>query len=302
MVRMLAKFKNHLLVTKPGIVAGNMLSVAGGFLLAAKGRAIAGELLSTIIGVSLVVASGCVLNNLIDRDMDRKMSRTRNRVLANGHMSPTVALFYALLLGVAGTAWLWATTNRLCVAIVLAGLIIYTLVYSLYLKRRSVYATLVGSLAGAAPPLAGYCAASGRFDTGAAILLLIFILWQVPHSYASAIYRLGDYHAAAIPVLPVRQGIAAAKRQIIGYIAAFTAATLLLTFGGYAGYGYLTAAAVIGLFWLSLAWSGLKASNDRLWARRIFVFSILAMAFLNLMMSIDPAIPPTLHPLLTFGP
>ena len=111
----------------------------------------------------------------------------------------------------------------------LAGLVIYVGVYSLYLKRNSVYGALIGSLAGAAPPLAGYCAVTGRFDLGAVILLSIFSLWQMPHCYAIAVFRFDDYTAAAIPVLPVKQGTAAAKKHIVGYILAFMAATLMLT-------------------------------------------------------------------------
>jgi protoheme IX farnesyltransferase len=93
------------------------------------------------------------------------------------------------------------------------------------MKRKSVYGTLVGSLSGAVPPVAGYCAASGRFDSGAAILLLMFCLWQMPHSYAIAIFRFKDYEAAKIPVLPVVKGISEAKQQIVLYILAFAVAT-----------------------------------------------------------------------------
>ena len=139
------------------------------------------------------------------------------------------AVSYATLLGLAGLALLWAATNLLAVSIVLAGLMIYVGVYSLYLKRHSVYGALIGSLAGAAPPLAGYCAVTGRFDLGAVILLSIFSLWQMPHCYAIAVFRFDDYTAAAIPVLPVKQGTAAAKKHMVGYILAFMAATLMLT-------------------------------------------------------------------------
>ena len=191
--------KNYILVTKPGIIFGNLITAAGGFFLASKGRIDIAVLLSTLIGISLVVASGCVFNNCIDRNMDRKMIRTRNRVLAQGLMSPKVAVFYASLLGIAGTALLWAATNMLCVAIVLTGFAIYVGVYSLYLKRNSVYGTLIGSLAGAAPPLAGYCAVSNRFDMGAVILLSIFSLWQMPHCYAIAIFRFKDYSRRGNP-------------------------------------------------------------------------------------------------------
>ena len=295
-------FKNYLLVTKPGIIFGNVISVAGGFFLASKGHPDVAVLLSTIIGISLVVASGCVFNNCVDRDMDRKMTRTRNRVLARGLMSPKAALLYASLLGIAGTALIWAATNMLCVVTVLTGFGIYVAVYSLYLKRNSVYATLIGSLAGAAPPLAGYCAVSNRFDTGAVILLLIFSLWQMPHSYAIAIFRFKDYAAAAIPVLPVKQGMPTAKRHIVGYILSFTAATLMLTFLGYTGYSYFAVAAGMGLSWLHMAWSSQKTSDDWVWGKKLFVFSIVTITVLSVMMSLDTTMTTTADMLLTCAP
>jgi protoheme IX farnesyltransferase len=165
--------------------------------------------------------------------------------------------------------------------------VIYVGLYSLYLKRRSVYAALIGSLAGAAPPLAGYCAVTGRFDLGAAILLAIFCFWQMPHCYAIAVFRLADYTAANLPVLPVKRGTAAARRQMVGYILAFMGATLLLTFGGYTGYRTLAVAAGLGLSWLYVAWRGCRAAEERLWARKLFIFSILTIFTLSVMMSID---------------
>ncbi len=187
------------------------------------------------------------------------MTRTRNRVLAKGLMSPKAAVFYASLLGIAGTALLWAATNMLSVAIVLAGFAIYVGVYSLYLKRHSVYGTLIGSLAGAAPPLAGYCAVSNRFDMGAVILLLIFSLWQIPHSYAIAIFRFKRLRRRGHSRFCRSSGECLPQKSTSSvYILAFMAAALMLTFGGYTGYGYLVVAAAMGLSWLYMACVGLQ--------------------------------------------
>ena len=283
--------KKYILVTKPGIVFGNLISVMGGLLLASRGHIDINLLLCTLIGMSMVIAAGCVFNNYIDRNLDRKMTRTQNRILAKGLMSPGVALLYGALLGVAGTALLWAATNILSVAIVLAGLTIYVGLYSLYLKRHSVYGILTGSLAGAAPPLAGYCAVRNSFDMGAVILLVIFSLWQMPHSYAIAVFRYRDYVAAEIPVLPVKRGIPATKKHVMGYMMGFVAATLMPTLGGYTGYSYLAVAAAMGLSWLSLAWRGYRTSDDRGWAKKLFVSSILIITVLCVMMSIDSRVP-----------
>jgi heme o synthase len=294
--------KKYILVTKPGIIFGNLVTAAGGFLLASKGHIDISVLMSTIAGISLVVASGCVFNNCIDRNLDRKMARTRNRILARGLMSPKAAVFYASLLGAAGIALLRAATNMLCVAIVLAGLVIYVAVYSLYLKRSSVYSTLIGSLAGAAPPLAGYCAAGNRFDMGALIIFSIFSLWQMPHCYAIAIYRFKDYAAAGIPVLPVNRGMPSAKKHIVAYILAFMASTLMLTVGGYTGYSYLAVAAAMGLSWLYMALAGFKKSDERVWAKKLFIFSILTIAVLSVMMAADFTVPVATNSILAYAP
>ncbi|NDK97499.1 heme o synthase [Photorhabdus bodei] len=283
--------KQYLQVTKPGIIFGNLISVIGGFLLASKGVIDYPLFISTLLGVSLVVASGCVFNNYIDRDIDRIMERTKNRVLVKGLIDPKISLIYASILGIVGIVLLYAAANALAMQLAIIGFVIYVGVYSLYMKRKSVYGTLIGSLSGAAPPVIGYCAVTGQFDTGALILLLIFSLWQMPHSYAIAIFRFKDYQAANIPVLPVIKGISVAKNHIILYILAFMIATLMLAISGYAGYKYLVVAAAVSVWWLGMALSGYKTDNDRIWARKLFIFSIVAITSLSVMMSIDPHVP-----------
>jgi protoheme IX farnesyltransferase len=279
--------KHFIQITKPGIIFGNVLSVAGGFFLASKGHVDIGLFLAAVIGTSLVVASGCVFNNCIDRDIDVKMERTKNRVLVQGLVSVKLALIYATVLGILGVGLLYTRANALAALFAVIGFVIYVGFYSLYLKRKSVHGTLVGSLSGAMPPVIGYVAVSNSFDLAALTLLVMFSLWQMPHSYAIAIFRFNDYRAASIPVLPVKRGIRVAKRHILIYILAFLLATLMLTFGGYAGLNYLAVAAAMGMYWLYMAWTGYKAKDDTVWARKLFVFSIFTITALSVAMSLD---------------
>ena len=292
-------FKHFIQITKPGIIFGNVLSVAGGFFLAAQGHVDFALFLATVIGTSLVVASGCVFNNCIDRDIDLKMERTKNRAMVQGLISLKLALVYATLLGVAGFGLLYVKANPLAALFALIGFVIYVGFYSLYLKRKSVHGTLVGSLSGAMPPVIGYCAVSNSFDLAALTLLVMFSLWQMPHSYAIAIFRFNDYLAASIPVLPVKRGIGVAKKHILLYIIAFLLATLMLTIGGYAGMSYMAVAAAMGMYWLYMAWTGYKAVDDKVWARKLFVFSIFTITALSVMMSLDFKAPAEL--LLTYA-
>ncbi|MGP1959594.1 MAG: heme o synthase [Arsenophonus sp. NC-TX2-MAG3] len=283
--------KQYLLVTKPGIVFGNLISIIGGFMLAAKGIIDYPLFIATLLGVSLVVASGCVFNNYIDRDIDRIMERTKSRPLVKDLIAPKICLIYASILGISGITLLYIATNILAVLLAIIGFIIYVSIYSLYMKRKSVYGTLIGSLSGAAPPLIGYCAVADQFDLGALILLFIFSLWQIPHTYAIAIFRFKDYETANIPVLPVIKGILVTKAHIFLYILAFMVATIMLAITGYTGYKYLIVAVTVSLCWIGMVISGFKNQNDdRLWARKLFIFSIVAITTLSVMMSIDPTV------------
>jgi heme o synthase len=281
-------FKRYLQVTKPGIIMGNLISVAGGFFLASRGEIDWILMLATVIGLSLVVASGCAINNYIDRDIDAKMQRTRNRVTVNGEMSGKAAFFHGVVLGIIGFALLAYFTNWVAVAFAAFGYVVYVGLYTMYFKRNSVYGTFVGSLSGAVPPVVGYCAAAGQFDAGAAILLTMFCIWQMPHSYAIAIFRYKDYEAAGIPVLPVSQGIAKAKRHIILHIAAFAVVAALLPLTGYVGIGFMVVALATSLWWLAMALRGYRLGVDvNKWARQVFFFSIITVTALSVTMALD---------------
>ncbi|WP_240724768.1 heme o synthase [Onishia niordana] len=283
--------KDYLTLTKPGIIGGNLISVLGGYFLAAQGEFDLPLFLSALVGLALVIASGCAFNNVIDQDIDAVMQRTQNRPLVQGRVTPSATLWFATALGLAGFGLLALGTNALTVGLAAFGFVIYVGVYSLWMKRHSEYGTLVGSLSGAVPPVVGYCAVSGTFDTGALTLLTIFCLWQMPHSYAIAIFRLEDYRAASIPVLPVVRGVHRAKHHILGWILAFIPATLALSIAGYAGPGYFMVALGMGGYWLYLACKGYRAQDEVRWAKSVFGFSILTITALSLMMSVDAALP-----------
>ncbi len=274
--------KPYLLLVKPGIMAGNAITAAAGFALATRGPIDFGLFLAALIGLFLVIASACVFNNYIDRDADQKMARTKNRPLAKRIIPLQNAITFAIFLGIAGTLILALFVNFLATAIALIGFFVYVLLYS-FSKYRSTHATLVGSIAGAVPPVVGYCAVSNTFDMGALLFFIMIILWQMPHFYSIAIYRLNEYAAASIPVLPVKKGIRTTKIYIVSYIAVFIISSLTLTLFGYTGLAYATAAAILGLAWLALSITGFKATNDKLWARKMFILSLIVVTTLSLM-------------------
>lgn len=278
--------KDYYLITKPGIIYGNAITVVAGFLLASRGYIDWQLLLATLVGLSLVVASGCVMNNYIDRDIDALMERTKARAMAQGRISTRSALVYAVVLGFIGLGILFFYTNILAVVASLVGLFVYVVVYSMWLKRTSTHGTIVGSISGAMPPVVGYLAVTGSIDLGAVILFLILALWQMPHSFAIAIYRLEDYAKAGIPVLPVKKGIQITKIQMLIYVALFVMATFALAVFGYTGYVYLSVMTTLGLGWLALSARGFWTTSDKLWSRNMFIYSIVVLVAFSIMISL----------------
>lgn len=276
--------KNYYSLTKPGIIYGNVVTLLGGFLLASRQAFNLSLLISAIVGMSLVIACGCVLNNMIDSDIDLLMERTKDRLIARGIISKRAALIYAVLLGFVGFLVLSLQTNRLTVVVAFVGLFFYVVVYSLRFKRHSVFGTMVGGVAGAVPPVIGYLAVTNDFNSGAITLFFILFFWQMPHSYAIAIYRLKDYTAASIPVLPVRKGLAYTRISMLVYIVAFTIAAVMPWFLGYSGLIYFIVALCIGVFWFIQTIKPVNAGNARSWAKKIFLFSVLGITLLSLMM------------------
>ncbi len=278
--------RTYYLLTKPGIILGNLITTGAGFALASRGHLDVRLFVPMLIGLGCVIASACVFNNYIDRELDKKMSRTKTRALARGIISHRSALLFAIVLGLAGIAVLGIWTNLLATAIAAIGFFVYVVLYSFW-KTKKTYATLVGSIAGALPPVIGYCAVSNRLDVGAILLFSILVLWQMPHFFSIAMFRLDDYSAANIPVLPVEKGSRVTKIHMALYILAFTITTGLMTVCGYTGLAYLLVTAPLGLIWLWLSIKGFKADSDPVWARQMFRLSLIIITVFSLMIFND---------------
>lgn len=277
---------NYYLITKPGIILGNLITVAAGFLLASKGAIDFPLFFATLMGLTFIMASACVLNNYIDRQVDKKMERTKNRALVIGLISGRNAIFFAMILGIIGNSILFLYTNLLTVLVAAIGFFVYVILYSLW-KCRTIYGTAIGSIAGAVPPVVGYCAVSNHFDAGALILFTMLVLWQMPHFFAIALFHFDDYVAAGIPVLPVKKGMLKTKIHMLLYIIGFIFTSMLLTFFNYTGYVYLIVAMSVGAAWLWLAVKGFSSENNQIWGYRMFRLSLLLITSICFVIPFD---------------
>ncbi|KLV10545.1 protoheme IX farnesyltransferase [Photobacterium ganghwense] len=280
--------KSYISITKPGIIIGNLISVAAGFFLAAKTEAASASLLAyTLLGVACVIASGCVVNNIFDRDIDSKMDRTRNRVLVQDGLNIDHVFIYAVALLLGGTAVLYRMANPLSAVVVLLGYVFYVFFYTMWYKRTSVYGTLVGSVSGAVPPLVGYLAVTNYISLDAVLLFALFCLWQMPHSYAIAMFRMQDYREAGIPVLPVVEGINKARKHMQAYVVAFSVVALGLFLLGNGGVEYLAVASAVCLMWTRVTFRKMTADNYVDWSKAVFKTSLLVVMGISTVLGVE---------------
>ena len=218
------------------------------------------------------------------------MKRTRKRALVINAVRPGIAILYAAILGMLGFSVLLIYTNNLTALVGLVGIVAYVGLYSFF-KRRTPYGTLVGSISGAVPPVAGYTAASNQLDLGAVLLFFILVFWQMPHFYAIAIRRQKEYAAANIPTMPIERGLVRTKIEMLCYLIAYTAAIIGLAVFGYAGIVYLLVMIPTSLVWVYLSIDGFYTKDNVAWARKMFLFSLIATLAFALMASLGRLLP-----------
>ena len=154
----LAVLKDYVALTKPGIIRLNAIAAFGGFWVASKWDIDWLLLIYMLVGSALTMASACVINNYWDRELDKKMERTKNRALPTNRMNPTNVLIYGIVLGVAGITILFTLVNVRTGWLGLLGMFVYIVIYTMWLKRTSTWSTSIGGISGAMPPVIGYCA------------------------------------------------------------------------------------------------------------------------------------------------
>lgn len=285
------KIRAYYSLTKPGVLYGNVITAAAGFFLA-SGRHVDWWLfLALLAGTTLVIGSACAINNYFDQDIDSLMERTKKRAIVSGQIPAQNALVFGIILGILGMMILVAYTNWLVVAIGAVGFVDYVVFYGMLSKRMSVHGTLVGSISGAMPILAGYVGAAGQIDLGAILVFAALFFWQMPEFYSIAIFRQKEYKAAHVPVISVVKGIDHTKREIAYYTVAFVVSTLLLSVHGSTGYIYFTIMAGLGMYWIWLAIKGLQTDDSVAWSHKMFHFSLIMLLAYSFLISVAPWLP-----------
>ena len=247
------------------------------------GGADAAVVLATVLGTALVASGASAFNQVIERDSDLLMRRTRLRPVPDGRLQPREGWVFASVLSLGGLIVLAAGANTLSAAVALATLLSYAAVYT-PLKRRTSFATVIGAVPGALPPVIGWAAATNTLSRGGWVLFGILFLWQLPHFLAIAWMYREDYARAGFPMLPVIEpdGHSTGLQAVI-YTAALLPLSLAPTLVGMAGPSYFAGAFALTLIFLGLSiqFARTRAVPD---ARRLFFGSIIYLPLLWILM------------------
>jgi protoheme IX farnesyltransferase len=271
-------------LTKPRIIELLLITTVPAMVLAAGGWPGTWLVVATLIGGSLSAGGANALNNYVDRDIDQVMRRTRSRPLARHEVPPAQALVFGVILGVAGFAWLWVTTNLIAAVISTAALLFYVFVYTMGLKRTSRQNIVIGGAAGAAPALVGWAAVTGSLGLPAWVLFLVVFYWTPPHFWALAIRYKDDYERAGVPMLPVVAGVEATTRKMLLYTGLMVAVSLFLVPVAGMRWIYLVAAIALGGWFLWDSWRVFRRPED---AMRLFTTSTVYLSALFASVMLD---------------
>ncbi len=277
-------------LTKPRITLMVIITTLGGLFLAR--RAAAAEfsgwtVLWAVLGTTLVVAGANALNMYLERHIDGKMARTKNRPLPAGRLSARVALWFGVALSAVSVPILAIGVNPLTALLAVLANVSYVLAYT-PMKQRSHHALLVGAVPGAIPPLLGWTAATGRIDAAGLVLFAVLFIWQVPHFLAIAMFRREDYARAGLVVMPNVTGAREVKHAIVRYSLALVGASVMLVPLGLAHTGYLVSAGLLGAVFFGWGCWGLRESCGNKWARSLFALSIVYLLLLFVAVAVDP--------------
>ena len=271
---------------KPNVVYMMLICAFVGMLLAEESVSSFGYLFVSLTGIAFCAASAAVVNQVIDRNTDASMTRTDQRPLPQGELSPTHASLFALIIGILGALILYLYVNTLTMILTLSSLVGYAFIYTVYLKRATPQNIVIGGLAGAAPPLLGWSSITNTIDPYALLLVLIIFVWTPPHFWALAIYRKDEYAKESIPMLPVTHGVAFTKLQIVLYTIILFIVSVLPYVVLMSGEIYLFSALILSTIFLYYS-INLYFSNDDKDAMRTFQFSIYYIFLIFLALLID---------------
>ena len=278
--------REFIVLTKPRVNLLIMFTAIVGMLLAHQSTLDYELILFASIGIGLAASAAAIINHVVDQRIDSIMDRTKSRPLVNGSIKPLHAIYFALFLSITSITMLYLLVNALTALLTFLSIIIYSVIYSVYLKNLTSQNIVIGGIAGAMPPLLGWTSITNQIEPFPLVLFLIIFLWTPPHFWALAVYKYEDYKKADIPMLPVTHGRDFARLHIFLYSILLFCITLFPYILGLSGFIYLTGVVLIGLKFTIDAYL-LMISKSAAEAIALFKYSITYLAVLFALLLLD---------------
>ena len=273
------RWRDYWIVTKPRVTLLAVFTAFIGMLLVDKSLPSMTVLIGGNLGIWLIAGASFAMNCLLEAAVDAKMKRTDKRPSAQGTLTTTQIVVFALILGTLGSAVLIATTNVLTWALTLATFFGYSFIYTLYLKPNTPQNIVIGGAAGAMPPVLGWAAVANDVSAAPLLLFLIIFAWTPPHFWALALYRQEDYEKSGLPMLPVTHGRDFTLLHMLLYTWLMLAVSLLPFAIRMNSWLYALAALVLGLRFVQLV-SQLRKNYTDQKSRAVFRYSLTYLSLL----------------------
>lgn len=274
------------MLTKPRVNLLIMFTAIVGMLLAHNGRLNFEIIFLASLGIGLAASAAAIINQVIDQKIDSIMDRTKARPLVSGNIKASHAIIFALFLSISSLFILYVFVNTLTMVLTFASIIIYSLIYSVYLKNLNSQNIVIGGIAGAMPPLLGWTSVTNQIDPFPLVLFLIIFLWTPPHFWALAVYKYDDYLKADIPMLPVTHGKNFTRLHIFLYSILLFCITIFPYLLGFSGLIYFIGAFMFGTKFVVDAYLLMVLKSDKR-ALDLFKYSITYLAILFGLLIID---------------
>ncbi len=281
--------RNYIRLTKPQIVGMVAFTALGGLFLASAGAPDPVLVMLVLGGGSLAAGGANAINHYLDRDIDERMRRTRQRPVVVGSISPANALWFGIALNAIAFVVLTTMVNSLAAMLTLGATLFYVFVYTRGLKRTTPSNIVIGGAAGAIPPMVGWAAVTGGVGLPALYMFAIIFFWTPPHFWALALLLKDDYTSAGVPMLPVVAGVRETKRSIFLYTLLLLALTAMFFTTRAVGWIYLGGAVALGIGFVWHAWRLMRQPGIAA-ARTTYLYSLAYLALIFLLIVIDSVV------------
>ena len=282
--------KDYTTLTKPKVNLLLVITALSAIFLASNDLPSIQVLVAVVVGGTFASGGAGAINHSIDKEIDNTMKRTSKRPVAGDRISRTNALIFGITLNIFSFLILLFLTNLLAALMAISGTLFYVLIYSLWLKKKTIHNIVIGGAAGCFPPLVGWSAVTGNLSLSAWYLFAIIFFWTPPHFWALAMLMKDDYSKAKIPMLPSVVGINATFRPMMLHTITLVLLTLTMSLiNDKLGLIYVISCSIIGIYYIYITF---KVSKDysREQNLKVYKFSLLYMMIYSFIVIADSLI------------